>query len=789
MVQTLNAPGVSVSVDDQSTYPDVFPTTTPLIILATRGSKTVPGSTGIAAGTVESNVLRKLTSAREVYQTLGSPTFVTSAGSPVHGDETNEYGLHALWDFLRFSNGAYYLRADIDLGQLVPSATEPEDPPVDGTYWIDSGSVVGGFYRRNAADTGWDAVPSSVYTTAPQSGDGSAGDIALDYSTADGIIKIKGDSAWNALGSVDLTATQIQSRTATNDTLWISPTAPTGAGANDYWWKTGTTAGSMDLKLKMYRASDDTWVSVTVVRSTTQPSSPTTGTVWEDLSSVESDGKRPLKIYGGSSFSALTTVVQDTAPSADPSDGTLWYDDTITDFAMYVESSNEWAEVATTTNANPTNKQKVISASAPTSPDSGAIWIDISGPNFDNFPVIKRYTGSSWEDITDSVTIGTYTDPSLVTDGTYFINLDDPSTKNTVKVYDSTYEPVIVDTGTGAAATFDAAVNGRWKPYVGARFGRKAQRYAVVRALQSAISSNDSIRSSAVRFDLVAVPGYPELFDELVTLTTDLKNTVFAVGDTPIRMKPNGVAKGTEITATDWKTNANGASSTGEDGFASSGTWSAALYSPWGMFTNSDGNNVVVPPSTIALRTIAYSDSLAYPWFAPMGDKRGIVSNATSVGYLDDDGVFQTLNLTEGQQGIMYDLDINPIVFFLNSGLRVWGQKTSYGVNSALDRINVARLVAEIKYELEKDLRGFIGDPADPLTWASARNLVNKRLGGIKNLRGLKDYAVRCDENNNTADRIDRNEMWVDVAIKPLKAVEFIYVPIKIVDQAGNVNG
>lgn len=788
MVKTLSSPGVSIGVQDDSIYAENFPSSTPLFVLATRSNKQRSDGTGIAAGTAESNTLRLVSSQREVLQLLGNPTFVTSAGVAVPGHETNEYGLHAMWSFMQTSSRAYYIRADVDLGELVATTTEPTGAPNDGTYWIDKDAAVGGIYRRNNANTAWEAVTTHFVTTAPDGDLGADGDWAFDYSTTDGTIKFRADDdSWNAVGSADLTSTTVNGRTATNNKLWVSDAAPTGAGADDYWWKTSSAGAGFDLKLTKYRASDNTWVAQTITRSATEPTLKTAGLIWEDISTLAADGQRPLKVANGTSYSAMTHVVQDGAPSTAPATGTLWYEGTYDDFAMYVEDTNAWAEVATTTNSNPTNRQKVISASAPTSPATGAIWIDTTISNLDVYPVVKRYNGTAWEDITSSITISdTYTAASLVEDGTYWINTADPSTTYVVKEYDPTYEPPVVNSGGDGVDSWTSA-HGRWKVKSGTNFGRRAVRSVVVTALQAAIADNDEIRSEAYYYQLMATPGYPELFDEMVSLNTDINEEAFIIADVPARMVPSGVPTSPEVTVTEWKSNANGAITTGEDGFTASGYAYAAMYYPWGLSTNVDGLNVVVPASTIALRTIAYNDSVAYPWFAPMGNSRGLVNNASSVGRITYEDKYKVQNLTRGQMDSLYDNRVNPILFKVNTGLRVWGQRTTYGTNTSLDDVAVARLIVKMRYDLRRSLEGFIGRPADPITWRSASNLVEKYLSGLQSQRALTDFAVRVNEENNTADRIARNEMWVDMAILPIRAVEFVYVPIRIVADATDI--
>ena len=100
----------------------------------------------------------------------------------------------------------------------------------------------------------------------------------------------------------------------------------------------------------------------------------------------------------------------------------------------------------------------------------------------------------------------------------------------------------------------------------------------------------------------------------------------------------------------------------------------------------------VVPSTHVALRTLAFNDQVAFPWFAPAGFQRGLVQNATSVGYVDAQGEYVSVTLNEGQRDTLYSNKINPIASFPGRGLAVFGQKTLNPTASALDRINVARL-------------------------------------------------------------------------------------------------
>ena len=181
------------------------------------------------------------------------------------------------------------------------------------------------------------------------------------------------------------------------------------------------------------------------------------------------------------------------------------------------------------------------------------------------------------------------------------------------------------------------------------------------------------------------------------------------------------------------------------------------------------------------LKTIALSDNVSYPWFAPAGTRRGGITNATAVGYIDaTSGEFHTVALNEGQRDTLYDLKINPITFFNGIGLINFGQKTRARNASALDRINVSRLTVYLRSQLNKLARPYIFEPNDKITRDEVKQACESLLLELVGLRALYDFAVVCDETNNTPTRVDRNELWVDIAIEPVKAVEFIYIPLRV---------
>lgn len=323
-------------------------------------------------------------------------------------------------------------------------------------------------------------------------------------------------------------------------------------------------------------------------------------------------------------------------------------------------------------------------------------------------------------------------------------------------------------------------VDGKWKVVSGvgldgaAKFGRHAQRQIIVEALAAVVVGNEAIRSEWIDFNLMCSPGYVELLDEFITLNTDRKETAFIVTDVPARLTPSSMA------IQEWATNANNAPSNGDLGRTSAYSY-AAQYMGWCLSTNVDGEEVAVPGSTIAMRTYAYSDSVSYVWFPPAGTQRGVVSNAASVGYINDEGEYAPVVYNNGQRDTMYVNNINPIAMRPNRGLLVFGDKTlSADSGSALSRVNVARLVVYIRRQLE-----ILADPfLFRLNTASTRQeftgVVNSFLAEILQLNGLYDFLCVCDESNNTSTRIDRNELWMDIAIQPVRSINFIYIPIRI---------
>jgi len=544
----------------------------------------------------------------------------------------------------------------------------------------------------------------------------------------------------------------------------------------------------------------------------------TIGTVY---ARYDSDGNIPpeanmvLYYWDGSAWVSLTYTAGATAPAGAPANGTLWYN-TDLQVDIMVGDGQIWQGYREAYPATDPNGP-IISGSQPTEQSDGTplvtndIWVDSA---VEPYPQIYRYDGTSstfalvdntdhsspsgiifndarWND--DGKTTGSQAPSAMVISD--YVDSDAPNAElypsgmmlfNTrystynVKEYMVDYFPD-VDTAAGYDPNAWVTASGN-RPDGTPYMGSSAQRRMVVQALQASLVSNQAIRGDAINFNLLATPGYIECLDEMVTLNTDRKNTAFIIGDPPGELP----ADTTSLQA--WATNANNAALNGPDGLITTSPY-AGIYYPWALSTNLDGNNVFVPPSEMALRTYAYNDQVAYPWFAPAGFNRGLVTGVESVGYLKSDGTYQPVSLNQGQRDVLYVNKINPISFIPGRGLVIFGQKTLNPIATALDRVNVARLINYLAYNLNTLAQPFLFEPNDQQTRQSVTSTFNSFMGNLVGLRALYDYAVVCDTSNNTPARIDANELWIDIAIKPEKAIEFIYIPIRILNLADPLPG
>ena len=519
-------------------------------------------------------------------------------------------------------------------------------------------------------------------------------------------------------------------------------------------------------------------------------------------------------------------VASPTEPVSEALDTTLWISN---DFKadILVNDGDEWRGLGD-------NRVYITSADPlfENSLNDGDIWLDSS--DLENYPMLRRWdaSGNTWEtiDLTDQsspsgiifadarenagpaypnsthvpfstdeadLRASQYVDPDAPDPRSYPAGLLLFNTRlstNNVKMFIREYFNDITDAtftvgnspefpapGTSTNPKISRWINASGNDLDGSPYmGRKAQRIMIVRALASAITSSQAIRADDVDFGIIACPGYVEVYDELVTLNTDRKEKSYLVIDTPARLKPDA----TEIT--NWVNNANNAASNGDEGLTTRYTYSCMTY-PWGLGTSLEGYEVMIPSSAMKLRTIAYSDSIGGVYKPAAGKIRGVVSNAASVGYLNDEGEYEPVKLLEGVRNVLFDLGINPIYNRKNGGLVVWGDKTMQSYESALDQEHVARTVCKIRTDLDKLCEPYFFEINDADLRKQFGNAVTAYLSGIMAQKGLEDFAVVCDDSNNTQERKNRKELWCDVALLFYNSVRFIYIPIRVVNDASQL--
>jgi hypothetical protein len=524
--------------------------------------------------------------------------------------------------------------------------------------------------------------------------------------------------------------------------------------------------------------------------------------------------------------------ITDSAPYAAPADGTYWYYSSAADVDVMI-NNNGWKGYQNVSSdsrgynlGNTDPAGVIVTATEPTTQSdasalvAGDLWLDSS--DLANYPNIYRYTGTAWTaiDTSDQTTSNgiVFADARWDTDGTSdpivdalpsitgllisnYLDLDAPDYRlyprgallfNTrrsgynVKQYRSNYYNDVSFPDVGANSiglpTSLPAETGAWVSSSGLntdgsmKAGTAAQRAIVVAAMSSAIDSNLEVREDLYQFNLLVAPGYPELIDNLITLNTDRGDTGFVIGDTPMTLAPTSTA------ISNWNSNTNG------DGLATASPY-LAVYYPSGLTTDLTGNTIAVPASYSVLRTFLYSDQVSYPWFAPAGTQRGLVSNIQDVGYVNaNTGAWVHNSIGQGLRDSLYTLNINPVTQLPGVGIVVWGQETKSGTSTARNRVNVVRLENYLRTIFKSVSNGYLFEPNDQVTRKSLSTQIESALNDILSKRGIYDFLVVCDNSNNTASTIANNQLFVDVAIEPARDVEFIFIPIALYNPGALAN-
>ena len=698
---SLVSPGVTTQLIDDSLFIPSIADTVPLFFVASQQSKKQTDGITTALGTIESNVVRTITSLKQSLSMYGVPSFLTSSnGGAMHGDARNEVGLFTLNRFLGLGSLAYVVRADVNL----------QDEYTDtAASWAT---------KTSAAAAELQALVSAYI---------SAYNMQNGYLDTDPLFK-------STVTDVELSTfihqvmTPIFAENTFKKTEFNFYDNNLTPGLNASGKQTVSFNGGLSVESMTGLANDATVYSAVIV----------VDGISKSVSIVGSNAQSgyDLQIQIGAALSPAATI--------DFVGGNLVITSASTgnNSSILIIDNNLFSSVAGYT----------------------ALYLPIPGATADsplsvfangfNQPSTSEYLGIdgvlyNWK----TNNLGTSATPSQWTP---------TEATNTLLI---------------AVEDFKTTAEFANETSLGATDAEKRQ--TIVTALQAVINSNTEVRSELYEYNLIVCPGFAEVVDDMLTLCEDIGEEAFVIGDVPYQLDPEAAAN--------WAVAPASASSSRRV------NRNVAYYYPHAIASNVDGNDVFVPASAIALRTYAYSDQQSEVWFAPAGARRGTVTGISRIGYvtgtLGQPTTFVDVALNKGQRDALYQYfsNINPIANLPGRGIVVLGQKTSQNYASALDRVNVARLVAFIRRQSRKLGFGFLFEPNDTITRANLKSAIDGMLQNVMASRGLVDYATVCDTSNNTPARIGANELYLDIAIKPVIAAEFIIIPITVKSQGASL--
>ena len=276
-----------------------------------------------------------------------------------------------------------------------------------------------------------------------------------------------------------------------------------------------------------------------------------------------------------------------------------------------------------------------------------------------------------------------------------------------------------------------------------------------------------ALDDDGLNISIATVPGVTDdnVQNELVTLAETSKNFLALISPP--------YALGNVQSAVDWL-NGKGVRT------AAVNSSYAAAYWPWVQVFNSfAGAEEWYDPAIFAARQCVFTDSVAEPWFAPAGLSRGRLTKPTDTE--------QSLN--QGDRDTMYSNALNPITKDPTGGIVIFGQKTTQRTPTALDRVNVRRLMIFVRKTLLSLGKPFQFEPNDQFTWELVEQAIGPFLSDLIARRAITEGAVVCDATTNTPLRVDRNELWCSVSIKPTKVAETVVFEVNLTSQSATING
>lgn len=273
-----------------------------------------------------------------------------------------------------------------------------------------------------------------------------------------------------------------------------------------------------------------------------------------------------------------------------------------------------------------------------------------------------------------------------------------------------------------------------------------------------AVAALDTLKSSNLQLDLLTIPGISDaaVVAAALSMCENRGDTLYLV-DPPAHLSYEEVC--------DW---VNG-SGEFDDHTKFNSSYGACYWAWQYIYDEVNDQEVLAPPSVLVAPAIARSENLSKPWYAPAGLTRGLIRNALRSEHAPSDT----------EVDFAYDNNVNSIITHETSGLTVWGQKTLWRNDTALDRVNVRRLVTYIKRIVKRTCQFLVFEPNDSTTWIQFEDLLEPTFRSLVQNRGLYDYKIIPLKYTVTDDDIDNSRMPAQILIKPTKSAEFI--PIDIV--------
>lgn len=276
-----------------------------------------------------------------------------------------------------------------------------------------------------------------------------------------------------------------------------------------------------------------------------------------------------------------------------------------------------------------------------------------------------------------------------------------------------------------------------------------------------------ALDDDSLNISLALVPGvsHQDVQNVLITLAESSKNFVAIVSP------PYGYSEVQD--AVNWM---NGR----QDRTAAINNSYASVYWPWlQVFNPYSAADEWFDPTIFAARQFVFTDNVSEPWFAPAGTRRGRLTKPSNVEVV----------LNQGDKDVLYTNNINFIEKETQLGIIIGGQKTAQRAPTALDRVNIRRLMIYLRKVLLRLGKPFQHEPNDQFTWEQVEEALRPFINDLLARRAIVQGDVKCDSSTNTGLRVDRSELWCSVTIKPTKAAESIVFEVNLTNQSATING